>query len=83
MGARITLERMTCSSSNSDGTVFIRVNINDHIVPLPYCQDGPGRSCNLFAFEGYVTRRGYELGSFGEVCGLEGHRDRITFLHQG
>lgn len=82
MGARITLERMTCASSNPDGEVFIRVNVNDRIVPLPFCQDGPGRSCNLFSFEDYVAQRGYELGPYGDACGLKGHRDRITFLHQ-
>lgn len=83
MGARIILERMTCSSEDDESGVYVRVNINDRIVPLPFCLDGPGRSCSLSAFEEYVTQRGHGIGPFGEVCGLEGHPDRITFLHQG
>lgn len=81
MGARFTLERMTCLGDDKDG-VYIRVNINDRIVPLPFCQDGPGRSCSLTSFGEYVIRRGYETRPFGEVCGLGDHPDRITFLHQ-
>ena len=86
MGGRIILERITCSSIDSDrkpdeGT-FIRVNINDKIVPLPYCKTGPGLSCPLDEFNGHVGRRNLEVGNFGEVCGLDGDVGRITFLKQ-
>lgn len=79
MGARITLERLTCSS---DDETFIRVNINDRIVPLPFCDSGPGDSCSLSSFVDYVYRRKDEVGEFGEVCGLKDHRESITFLRQ-
>ncbi|KAL4995567.1 histidine phosphatase superfamily [Aspergillus recurvatus] len=72
MGGRIILERMTCSSTDRDrkfeGDTFIRVNINDKIVPLPYCKSGPGLSCPLGEFNAHVGRRNMEVGNFGEVC---------------
>lgn len=85
MGGRITLERLACpSSSNSIGNngPFIRVNINDGIVPLPYCQSGPGKSCPLSQFVDFVQRRRAEVGEFGDVCGLDGDAGHISFLHQ-
>ncbi|PYI03516.1 phosphoglycerate mutase-like protein [Aspergillus sclerotiicarbonarius CBS 121057] len=70
MGGRITLERMTCSPidgvSDISGT-FLRVNINDRIVPLPYCKTGPGLSCPLEEFVSHVDRRRVEVGEFGDV----------------
>lgn len=75
MGGRATLERLACSSTSkrplADKDTFIRVNINDKIVPLPYCDAGPGRSCPLNQFSEFVRRRRLEVGDFGEVCGLE------------
>lgn len=82
MGARVILERMSCSSEEHAGRLHIRVNINDRIVPLRFCQDGPGQSCDLNTFEEHVLQQGHQAGPFGEVCGLEGHADRITFLRQ-
>lgn len=77
MGARITLERLTCSHE-----AFVRININDRIVPLPSCDSGPGESCALPSFIDYVSRRNEEFGNFGEVCGLQDHNESITFLRQ-
>jgi acid phosphatase len=82
MGGRITLERLTCPSFPADEEAFIRVNVNDGIVPLPYCKSGPGKSCPLSQFVEYVQRRRTEVGDFGDVCGLEGDAGHITFLHQ-
>jgi len=62
---------------------FVRINVNDGIVALPGCEDGPGRSCSLSAFSERVDRRGEELGDFRQLCGLdEDAPERITFLHQ-
>lgn len=83
MSARITLERMTCPSPQSEQEhTFVRININDKIKPLPYCKSGPGLSCPLAEFVSHVRRRGLEVGEFGEVCGMKGDAGRITFLHQ-
>ncbi|KAJ5825320.1 hypothetical protein N7474_002458 [Penicillium riverlandense] len=79
MGARITFERLTCSST--DTKAYVRVNINDRIVPLPSCRSGPGGSCPLDEFVDYVRQRKEEVGDFGEVCDLNGKTGSITFLH--
>lgn len=77
MGARVTIERLTC-----DRQPYIRVNINDRVIPLPYCKSGPGGSCALEDFAEFVRERKKEVGDFGEICGLEGHVGGITFLRQ-
>ena len=78
MGARITLERMKCIG----GETFVRFNVNDRIMALPSCKSGPGDSCELNQFLGYVKQRGERFGDFGKVCGLKEHAERITFLQQ-
>ncbi|GMF74204.1 unnamed protein product [Aspergillus oryzae] len=87
MGGRIVFERLTCPTSSakdpSGEEAFLRVNINDKIVPLPYCKSGPGLSCPLKEFVDHVERRRSEVGDFGEVCGLEKDVGYITFLRQG
>lgn len=85
MGGRVTLERMTCSPTDpvhSMNKTFLRININDKIVPLSYCKSGPGLSCPLMEFIGHVDRRRIEVGEFGDVCGLDGDVGGITFLRQ-
>lgn len=62
---------------------FVRVNVNDAIVAIPGCNEGPGRSCALEDFARRAKKRGDEIGDFGTICGLsEDAAKRITFLHQ-
>lgn len=99
MGARVVFERVACPHvychSNAplypnhvycDPPVhepYVRVVVNDGVVPVPGCDGGPGRTCPLSAFERRVLLRGWEVGGFGTLCGLEdGAADKITFLHQ-
>ncbi|RMZ16703.1 hypothetical protein D0860_00869 [Hortaea werneckii] len=61
----------------------VRINVNDGIVALPGCEDGPGHSCPLETFMGRVSRRATEVGNFAEICGIS--RDGpegLDFLHQ-
>ena len=86
MGGRITLERMTCSSSTveeeSQPETFVRINVNDKIVELPHCTSGPGKSCPLDYFLDYVQQRRKVVGDFAEVCGMEGDVGYLSFLNQ-
>ncbi|EKG17975.1 Histidine phosphatase superfamily clade-2 [Macrophomina phaseolina MS6] len=87
MGGRTILERLSCipagSQDHSPAEVYVRVNVNDGIVPVPGCDHGPGGSCPLQSFAKRIKDRGAELGDFREKCGLgEEMPDRITFLHQ-
>jgi acid phosphatase len=88
MGGRIIFERLTCqpriSTPTSSPEQFIRINVNDGIMPLGNCTSGPGHSCPLSEFTEFVRRRGVELGNFEESCGIEkkGDGGGLTFLHQ-
>ena len=62
---------------------FVRINVNDGIVRLPGCADGPGGSCELGKFKEHVERRGRDGEDFRELCGLDKDAaERITFLRQ-
>ncbi|OMP84662.1 3-phytase B [Diplodia seriata] len=83
MGGRITFERLSCPESESPTQAYVRININDGVVPMPGCDSGPGRSCPLPDFAAKIKNRGVELGDFRAKCGLgDDMPDRITFLHQ-
>lgn len=83
MGGRITFERLTCKPHHTPAETYIRLNVNDGIVPLKGCSSGPGESCQLGEFFKYVKRRGKEAGVFAEVCGLgEDAAKGLSFLRQ-
>lgn len=83
MGARITFERITCPTEDDrDDEVYVRTIVNDRTVQLPGCVAYPGHTCSLDSFIDYVNIRKEKVGDFGQVCGLEGHAEKITFLHQ-
>lgn len=85
MGGRILFERLRCSAKGSDEKeVYVRINVNDGIVALDGCNDGPGSSCPLNGFLEHVKARGVIGGDFKKTCGLaEDAPDRLTFLRQG
>lgn len=84
MGGRILFERINCATKGSEEKdVYIRLNVNDGIVALDGCSDGPGSSCSLNGFLEHVKNRGEIGGDFRNVCGLsEDAPDRLTFLRQ-
>ncbi|KAK4506870.1 hypothetical protein PRZ48_000603 [Zasmidium cellare] len=70
-----------CEPPTND--TYIRINVNDGIVPIPDCQNGPGNSCPLEGFLERVEKRGEEIEPFHEICEVEEGMPRgITFLHQ-
>jgi len=98
MSGRIIFELLSCEpattvilelseggkqqSSHQQQAHFVRINVDNGIVALPGCEQGPGSSCPLEALLRFVRRKGDEVGRFGEVCGLEeGAAKGITFLH--
>ena len=85
MGGRIIFERLSCTpkSKSTEKEIFVRFNVNDGIVPLEGCADGPGKSCPLNGFLEHVKRRGEIAGDFRKLCGLSHDApDRPTFLRQ-
>ncbi|GLB03195.1 acid phosphatase pho5 [Aspergillus tubingensis] len=55
MGGRLTIERMNCTDSAlAPGGIFVRLVLNEAVVPLEDCQSGPGYSCPLDEYAGFV-----------------------------
>lgn len=80
MGGRVAFERLVCGAQRDP---YVRINVNDGIVPLKGCADGPGSSCALASFGKYVEERGKLGGNFAEVCGLpKDSAPGPTFLRQ-
>ncbi|KAM5532121.1 hypothetical protein V8D89_014214 [Ganoderma adspersum] len=50
---------------------YVRLRINNAVVPLPGCVTGPGASCPLASFEDYVQTRSEVAGDFVARCGLQ------------
>ncbi|KAI5966883.1 uncharacterized protein KGF55_000292 [Candida pseudojiufengensis] len=63
-GARIYTEKYQCG-----GDSYVRYIINDAVVPIQTCADGPGFSCKLSEFEEYINGRIGDI-NFSEQCGL-------------
>ncbi|KAI9682517.1 MAG: acid phosphatase pho5 [Trizodia sp. TS-e1964] len=76
MGGRLIFERLSCKAG-----AFVRVNINDGIVPLPGCNGGPGGSCPLEEWVKAVEKRELGIKKFGDACGVDG-KGEVEFLHQ-
>ncbi|PYI06530.1 acid phosphatase [Aspergillus sclerotiicarbonarius CBS 121057] len=65
MGGRLTIERLNCTSSAlAPAGTFVRLVLNEAVVPLQECQNGPGYSCPLNNYTEFV--RG--LPSFVPEC---------------
>lgn len=83
MGGRLTLERLRCKESpNSPGNAFVRININDGVIPLPDCDSGPGKSCPLDQLISRIHEKKAQVGEFTDVCGTGEVDTGITFLRQ-
>lgn len=83
MGGRIILERLECRKDDSEELHYVRVIVNDAIVPVPGCSGEIRRGCRLDAFTDLVEKRRAQLGDFKRLCGLsEDAPGIITFLHQ-
>ncbi|PYH78404.1 3-phytase B [Aspergillus uvarum CBS 121591] len=58
MGGRLTIERLNCSGSGSAALgpagIYLRLVLNEAVVPLRTCQDGPGYSCSLDRYAEFV-----------------------------
>lgn len=72
-GARVYTEKLQCGNES-----YVRYIVNDAVVPVPGCQEGPGFSCKLAHFEKYVARR-LEGANFTDQCGANGNATEISF----
>ena len=66
MGGHLTLERMQCNATaRSEKGTFVRVVLNEAVIPYQDCQDGPGYSCSLDTYTKMVK---HDLPNFIKEC---------------
>ncbi|KAI5300116.1 hypothetical protein KEM56_002709, partial [Ascosphaera pollenicola] len=62
MGGHLTIERLSCR--NDANGPYVRMIINEAVVPIRDCQSGPGFSCPLSQF----ARRYSNMSSYSQEC---------------
>lgn len=70
--SRIYLEKYVCGDENS----YVRFVVNDAVVPLTNCNDGPGYSCELNEYVDLMS--GLTALDYNNACGVSGP-DEISF----
>lgn len=77
MAARLIIERLECEGHDDD---YMRIVLNDAVIPIPGNSDGPGFSLSVDNFEKYISER-LDGHSYGEDCGLDsGVPTNLTFF---
>ncbi|KAI0701699.1 phosphoglycerate mutase-like protein [Earliella scabrosa] len=59
---------------------YVRIRINNAVVPVPGCATGPGSSCPLASFVEYVKKQAAVAGDFVEQCGLQDVKNATSEL---
>lgn len=72
MGARTYVERLACGDDR-----YVRLVVNDAVIPIDSCQSGPGFSCPLDEFAAYVQDR-VEGMDYASVCHAK--TGKLTFI---
>lgn len=73
-GARIYTEKFQCSNET-----YVRYIVNDAVMPIESCQNGPGFSCKFADFEAYIEKQ-LEGNSYADNCNVaEGVPTELTF----
>ncbi|KUJ13249.1 acid phosphatase [Mollisia scopiformis] len=67
MQGHVILERLSCNATAiALKDTYVRIVLNEAVVPLQNCQNGPGYSCSLSNYTNFVST----LPSFTESCGI-------------
>lgn len=73
-GGRLVTEKYKCGNES-----YVRIVLNDAVIPLRSCQNGPGFSCKLSDYTNYINSRIGET-SFKTQCGSGSYPSEVTFL---
>lgn len=74
MGGRFVTEKLACGNET-----YVRFIVNDAVVPVKNCADGPGFSCSLDNFEKYVNSRIGDIDIVKDCKVPEGVPTELTF----
>lgn len=69
------------STGHKTGTenIYVRVVLNEAVVPLKGCSDGPGYSCKLSDFNEYVTARLANIPDYVDICNIQSAPTYLDF----
>lgn len=57
MGGHLTLERLSCNATvTTKKGVYVRVVLNEAVIPFTSCQEGPGFLCSLADYTDMVSK---------------------------
>lgn len=66
MGMNLVLERLSCNKTAiSDEGTYVRVILNNAVIPIDNCTDGPGYTCSLQNYTQYLNTT---MEKFSDVC---------------
>nr|VWO97995.1 G-protein comlpex beta subunit CpcB [Ganoderma boninense] len=66
--------------ASANAQKYVRLKMNNAVIPLPGCTTGPGASCPLASFQDYVRSRAEVAGDFVALCGLQGVKNATDTL---
>ena len=68
MGGHLTIERLACNATAvSEEDTYVRIVLNEAVVPFEGCQNGPGFSCSLADYTEKVSKT---LPDFSTTCNI-------------
>jgi len=70
MAARLVIERLTCEQEDDESEDYVRLILNDAVIPIPGHSDGPGFSLSVNDFEEYIADK-LNGHSYAKDCGLK------------
>lgn len=67
MGARVVVERLNDSET---GQKFVRLLVNDAVIPLKNCQDGPYMTCKLSTLTAQIANSIDAAPKYTDICAV-------------
>ncbi|OWB80964.1 hypothetical protein B5S32_g5297 [[Candida] boidinii] len=83
MGGRIVIERIS-SNENSDSNKtkkYIRLKINDSVIPIPNCQEGPGYSCPIEKLRKIFNKKLINNENYIEICKIKSNKPQYLSFY--
>ena len=79
MGGHLTIERLACNATPvTEAGTYVRLILNEAVVPFTGCQNGPGFSCALANYTELVSA---SLPDFTSTCGFnESYPQHLSFF---
>lgn len=67
MGGRLVFEKLKCRVNNDHEDYFVRILVNDAVIPIHKHTNGPGYSVSLIEFEQYI-KNNLNYKSYSDIC---------------